>query len=87
MAMLLVLMPAETEACLRSDAISPLARLGVTSIAFVRDDRSLGMVVEGWAFDPMTSAEAVKTAVAGRSPIARTLQPVMEMTLSQGDQR
>lgn len=87
MAILLVLMPAETEACLRSDVISSLALLGVTSVSLVRDERSLGMVVEGWAFDPITSAEAVMAAVGGRSRSVRALQPVMEMKLSQGDQR
>lgn len=85
MAILLVLMPAGTKACLRSDALSALARLGVTSVALVRDERSLGVVVEGWAFDPIGSAEAVIAAVSGRSRRARTLQPVMEMTLSKGD--
>ena len=85
MAILLVLMPAGTNACLRSDALSALARLGVTSVALVRDERSLGVVVEGWAFDPIGSAEAVIAAVSGRSRRARTLQPVMEMTLSKGD--
>jgi hypothetical protein len=85
LAILLVLMPARTKPCLRSDALSALARLGVTSVALVRDERSLGVVVEGWAFDPIESAEAVIAAVSGRSRRARTLQPVMEMTLSQGD--
>lgn len=85
MAILLVLMPAGPKACLRSDALSALARLGVTSVALVRDERSLGVVVEGWAFDPAGSAEAVIAAVSGRSRRARTLRPVMEMTLSQGD--
>lgn len=85
MAILLVLMPVGTKACLRSDALSALARLGVTSVALVRDERSVGVVVEGWAFDPIGSAEAVIAAVSGRSRRARTLQPVMEMTLSQGD--
>lgn len=84
MAMLLVLMPAETEVGLPSEAILALGRLGVTSIALVRDDRSLGMVVEGWAFDPVTSGDAVLAAVGGPSSGARTLMPVLEMSLSQG---
>ncbi len=83
--MLLVLLPAGTKTCLRSDAFPTLARLGVTSVALVRDERSLGVVVEGWAFDPVGSAEAVIAAVSGRSRRARTLQPVVEMTLAQGD--
>lgn len=83
MAMLLILLPAGAKACLRSEAVSALARVGVTSLALVRDDRSTGVIVEGWAFDPIGSAEAVIAAVSGRSPEARALQPVMEMTLTQ----
>lgn len=84
MAMLLILLPAGTKTCLRSEAVSALARVGVTSLALVRDERSTGVVVEGWAFDPIGSAEAVIAAVSGRSREARALQPVMEMTLTQG---
>ncbi len=82
--MLLVLLPAGTKTCLRSDAVSALARVGVTSVALVRDERSIGVVVEGWAFDPIRSADAVIAAVSGRSRRARMLQPVMEMTLTHG---
>lgn len=87
MAKLLVLLPAHAGTCLRSEAVAALARLGVTSVSLVRDDRSTGVVVEGWAFDPVGSAEAVIAAVSGRSRRARALQPVLEMTLTQGDQR
>jgi hypothetical protein len=86
MAILLVLMPARTKACLRSDALAALARLGVTRVALVHDERSTGVVVEGWAFDPIGSSEAVIAAVSGSSRRARTLQPLMEMTLAQGDE-
>ena len=82
--MLLILLPAGAKTCLRSEAVSALARVGVTSLALVRDERSTGVVVEGWAFDPIGSAEAVIAAVSG-TRAARALQPVMEMTLTQGD--
>ncbi len=87
MAMLLVLLPAGTTTCLRPDAVSALARIGVTSVALVRDETSTGVVVEGWAFDPIGSAEAVIAAVSARGRRARALQPVMEMQLTQGDAR
>lgn len=87
MAVLLVLMPSGKKACLGSDAMAALGRLGVTSVALVRDEHLLGVVVEGWAFDPIGSAEAVLAAVADRNPRARTLQPVMEMSLSKGEPR
>lgn len=83
MAMIVVLVPtAEAEASLPPAAVSELARLGVTSVAVVRDDRTLGLVVEGWAFDPGRSAEAVIESVAGRTSRARTLLPLVEMAVS-----
>ena len=85
--MLLVLLPAGTHTCMRSEAVSALSRVGVTSVAFVRDDRSTGVVVEGWAFDPMGSAEAVTAAVSRGCRQARALQPFMELNLTQGDER
>lgn len=87
MALLLVLLPAETKDCLRPEALSALARLGATSVALVRDKRLLGLVVEGWAFDPIGSAEAVMAAVATRGQRARAPQPVVEMTLTEGEGR
>jgi hypothetical protein len=82
-AMIVVLVPvSEAAPSLQPGAVSELARLGVTSVAVVRDDRTLGLVVEGWAFDPSRSAEAVVTAVAGRTSGARTLHPLAEMAVS-----
>lgn len=86
MAILVVMLPAGANARLHPDVVMDLARLGVTSLAVVRDDRSIGVVVEGWGFDPIGSAEDVLSAICGRSRRARTLRPVMEMTLTQGEQ-
>jgi hypothetical protein len=81
-AMIVVLVPSsDAEPSLPPAAVSELARLGVTSIAMVRDERTLGLVVEGWAFDPSRSAEAV-AAIAGRRSQARTLHPLVEMAVS-----
>jgi hypothetical protein len=82
-AILVVLVPAsDAEPSLHHEAVAELARLGVTSVALLRDDRTFGLVVEGWAFDPSRSAEAVVAAVAGRASRARTLHPLLEMAVS-----
>jgi hypothetical protein len=82
-AMLVVLIPAsEAEPSLQPTALSKLAQLGVTSVAVVRDDLTLALVVEGWAFDPSRSAEAVVDAVAARALGPRTLYPVTHMAVS-----
>ena len=85
MAILVVLLPAsEAEPSLQPAAIAKLARLGVTSVAVVRDDQSVGLVVEGWAFDPSRSAGALVEAVAGPMPGARILHPLLEMAVTTG---
>ncbi len=86
MPVLLVLLSSRAEARLSSDALSTLRRLGVTHVALLRDDQTVGVVVEGWAFDPVRSAKAVIAALSGESARARTLTPLMEMTLSRGDE-
>ena len=85
MALLVVMLPAGANARLHPDAVTDLARLGVTSLAVVRDDRSVGVVVEGWGFDPIGSADGVLSAICGPRRRGRTLRPVMEMTLTQGE--
>jgi hypothetical protein len=80
-AMMVLLMDCDGELCLAHEFASDLAQLGVTNIAVVRDRHTLGVVVEGWLFDPARSADAVANAVGARSG-ARTLHPVMEMAVS-----
>lgn len=83
MAMLVVLVPAsEAEPSLHPAAVQELSRLGVSSVALLRDERTLGLVLEGWAFDPGRSAEAVVAAVAGGTSDARTLHPIAELAVS-----
>jgi hypothetical protein len=79
-----VLLPASApreEPSLHPAVIEALARLGVTSIAVVRDDQTLGLVIEGWAFDPGRSAEAVVAAL-GSPDGAQTLYPLLELAVS-----
>lgn len=82
-ALVVVLLPAfETEPSLQPAAVSELARLGVTSVVLVADERTVGLVLEGWAFDPSRSAEAAIAAVAGGGSPVRTLHPMAEMAVS-----
>ena len=85
MAILLVMLPAGANARLQPNAVAELARLGITNVAVVRDQRSIGVVVEGWGFDPIGSAEGVLAAICGRRRGVRTLRPVMELTLAHGE--
>ncbi len=88
--MTVVLFPVWNEVpALSAAAIHALARLGVTSVSLVGDDETAGLVLEGWAFDPARAHEAA-SAVTGTCVEARTLQPLMQMTVSSAavnDQR
>jgi len=81
-AMLVLLLSSECrEFCLRQELLSQLARLGVTNVSLVRDERTVGVVLEGWMFDPARSACAAADAIGGVSR-ARTLHPVMHLAVS-----
>ena len=77
----LLLGSADGDFCLRQELVSELARLGVTNVSLVRDEQTVGIVLEGWMFDPACSAEAAMAAVGAASG-ARTLHPVMHLAVS-----
>lgn len=63
------------------DAARSLARLGVTSFSIVRDRRTLGVVLEGWAFDPFASSLAATVALFGDGFAVRVLGPVARVAV------
>jgi hypothetical protein len=81
-AMVVVFFPvSDDEPSLQPSALNELARLGVTSIALLRDSSLAGLVLEGWAFDPRDAHQAA-FAVAGVREGLRMLQPVVQMAVS-----
>ena len=60
-------------------AAATLAALGVTSVALVRGDDKVGLVLEGWAFDPARADEAANAVGAGA---ATTLTTLAQMAVS-----
>jgi hypothetical protein len=77
----LLLDGADGEFCLRPELVSELAQLGVTNVALVRDEQTVGIVLEGWLFDPELSADAAAEAIRA-TPAARTLRPVMNVAVA-----
>jgi hypothetical protein len=81
-AMMVVLFDgARGEFCLRQELVAKLARLGVTNVALLGDDRTVGIVLEGWLFDPARSARAAADAVGATSG-ERILHPVLQLAVS-----
>ena len=82
MAMVVVLFPVSADdPRLYPTALEELARLGVTSVALLRDDSLAGLVLEGWTFDTDDASRAAH-AVAGARKCVRMLQPLAHMGVS-----
>jgi hypothetical protein len=60
--------------------LNELRALGITSIGVLRDRRTIGVVLEGWAFEPARAGDAAAAAVGG-SATARALQPLVQMAV------
>jgi hypothetical protein len=81
--MVVVLMPIAAGApSLDADSLRRLAELGITNLALVRDEETVGLVLEGWAFDPTRSERAALDALVDTQIEARTLRPLTELTVS-----
>jgi len=75
----------DPEVLITSLASARLAALGVTSVSLVRDRGSVGVVLEGWAFDASSaSAAAVELFGPGRPPF-RTLREFMHAAVIPPD--
>lgn len=81
MGVVVLLGPAGPGVVLGLAAMASLARLGVTSVALVRDEETVGLVLEGWAFDASGAGEAAAAVAPGGSPL-RTLRPLVQMAVS-----
>jgi hypothetical protein len=77
----------DPEASLDASALGELSELGVTNLALVRDERTVGIVLEGWAFDPAISAGAALSTLAGDGRGVRALYPVGEMAVSAAQRK
>jgi hypothetical protein len=81
--MVVVLFPgAGAEPALEPARLEKLAKLGITSVALVRDSSTAGLVLEGWAFDPRDAQRAVRALTGARIGV-RTLHPLVQMGVSQ----
>jgi hypothetical protein len=77
--MLLVLVPADRDVSLSADVAARLAALGVSSLSFLRNEDTLGVVLDGWAFDPARSGGDAVAILGGAG--ATLLHPVMHLAV------
>lgn len=80
--MLVVLVPAEGRSpVLGPEALRRLSEVGVTDVSLAGDAETVGVVLQGWAFDPGRSgAEAADIVIEGRP--GRVLLGVMHASIS-----
>jgi hypothetical protein len=79
--MVLLLEDAVGAFAIREDQLAQLTRLGVTSVDVLRDRQVVGVVLEGWLFDPARSAEPAVEAVDVTGAV-QTLHPLVHMAVS-----
>jgi hypothetical protein len=63
-------------------ALDKLRELGVTRIELLRDERTFGLVLEGWAFDPTRAADAANAALGMRDRKIQTLHQLAHVAVS-----
>jgi hypothetical protein len=81
--MLVVLMKRDDPRVLLTPShVAALGRLGVASIGVAGDERTLAVVVEGWAFDPARAAGAAHAALGVRNREVQALYELAHVTVS-----
>ena len=85
--MIVLILPDVCELCLGPTVLGRLAELGITNVALLRDEETVGLVLEGWAFNPERSAKAAHEVVAGTTEGARTFRPITQMAVSAAPRR
>lgn len=79
---LLVAGPDAGEPVVGPEAAERLAGLGVTRISLLADGLGVGVVLEGWAFDPARSEEVVRAVFPDRSTGVRVLHALAQVVVS-----
>ncbi len=77
MAMVVILIAGNaTDVALDSQTITTLAELGITSVALLRDDDTVALVADGWAFNAADSQQAVEALMPAGDRSVATLHSV-----------
>ena len=64
------------------DAAERLARLGVTRVSLLADPSGVGVVLEGWAFDPARVDEAIGAMFPGGAAGVRVFHEIEHVEVS-----
>jgi len=82
-AMLVVVMDRDDRQVLLTPShVEALGRLGVVSVGLVADERTLAVVVEGWAFDAVRAADTAHAALGVGDREVQTLYQLAHVAVS-----
>lgn len=79
---LLVAGPDAEEPVVGPEVAERLAGLGITRISLLADGIGIGVVLEGWAFDPARSDEVVRAVFPDRSTGVRVFHSIAQVVVS-----
>ena len=83
MAMLVVVVDRDDRQVLLTPShVAALGRLGVASVDLVGDERTLAVVVEGWAFDAVRAADTAHAALGMADREVQTLYQLAHVAVS-----
>lgn len=78
---LLLLDQVDVPFAIHAETSRALARLGVTRLAVLQNRSTLGVLLEGWAFDEASADRAID-AMDGLRGAVRVLRPVLDASVS-----
>lgn len=79
---LLIAGPDDVQPVVGPKAAECLAELGITRISLLSDRTGIGVVLEGWAFDPARVEEAVRAVFPGEHASVRILHEIELVAVS-----
>lgn len=79
---MLVAGPETAEPVVGPEAAERLARLGVTRVSLLSDSSGVGVVLEGWAFNPADIDEAVRAMYPDGSAGVRIFREIEHVAVS-----
>lgn len=79
---MLVADPEAAEPVVGPEAAERLAFLGVTRVSLLADRSAIGVVLEGWAFDPADIDEAVRAMFPGGGKSVRVFHEIENVAVS-----
>jgi hypothetical protein len=79
---MLVAGPGSSEPAVGPDAAERLAQLGITRVSVLSDSSGIGVVLEGWAFNPADVEVAVRAMFSDGGAGLRILREIEHVAVS-----